>query len=291
MASCFRVTFSRDGHKNRKNRKFVDGFVSQSGRDAKLFDERGGIVVVARLPADLVLADGDEVMDQGFGQNMIVYVDTPCAPSDIGGGETSSTHLSQCVSAHPAAAAGCSQLPAATAATAAAAAAGVPRLGGMRASGGGILRKPGGKPAFKAPRLAAAPALAAHPNAVHPVIQTAYQPAAHHTQPGHQNTFTVPCRGPGQQTAGRQPVPLAAAGEQPGSGGCWSVVASLCLPAVQDYFLLCCPYITRGQEPSSCRSISLYALAVYHTPRASQNPHRTFNTPHALVQTTSCCAC
>lgn len=147
-ASCFRATYTLDGHKKlRKNWKWLDGFVSQSGRDAKLYDEDGSVVGVARLQPAEALAEGEEVA-RSFGANIVVAVDAPCALSDVRGG------------------AGSAAAPAADAVAAPPAAASQPLApAGKARPGGVVLRGSGGsrKPAFKAPRplpAAAAPAAA-----------------------------------------------------------------------------------------------------------------------------------
>lgn len=85
-AACFRATYTLDGHKKlAKNRRWLDGFVSQQGQEGRLYDESGALVATARLAA-AVLEEGAEI-DRGlFGQNIIVTVDVPCSPEEVRGG-------------------------------------------------------------------------------------------------------------------------------------------------------------------------------------------------------------
>lgn len=254
-ACCFRATFTRDGHKKPKNRKWLDGFVTQAGRDARLLNEAGGVVALGRLAAGQVLEEGLE-LKQGFGQSVIVHVDVACDPRDMSGEASSG-------GGQPAAA------PAAPAPAPAAAAAAQPRLvrpaaAGLRGSGGSR------KHAFKAPRPAAAAAAAAAAAPLEPAAPRAAfdQPQGDCTALAHQpeprrRQFTAPARMPAMP----HPVhtlPAAPAAAALRSGGCcrflscWVLPCSvLCraaaLPACPASLLALCPSLLKPAPLLRCR--------------------------------------
>lgn len=139
-AACFRATYTLDGHKKlAKNRRWLDGFVSQQGQEARLYDESGALVVTARL-AGAALKEGAEFDKGQFGQHIIVIVDVPCSLEDMHGGGAAGQ-----AGAAPAAA-----LQAAPAGAAPTNAAAPTRAGtaGRHVSGGS-----GRRPTFRPPRL------------------------------------------------------------------------------------------------------------------------------------------
>ncbi|KAL4457552.1 hypothetical protein ABPG75_012417 [Micractinium tetrahymenae] len=84
-AACFRATYTLDGHKKlAKNRRWLDGFVSQQGQEGRLYSESGALVATARL-AGLALKEGAELNRGQFGQTIIVTVDVPCSPEEVHG--------------------------------------------------------------------------------------------------------------------------------------------------------------------------------------------------------------
>lgn len=143
----------QDGHKKlRKNWKWFDGFVTQSGRDAKLYNEGGSLVATACLSLGEALEEGGEVA-RSFGASVVVAVDAPCTPADIygdggGGGAAAPAALPP----SPAGGAGGGAGP--TAAVAA-----KPRMVGAALRGVGSGSK---RPTFKAPRPLPAAAPPAH---------------------------------------------------------------------------------------------------------------------------------
>jgi hypothetical protein len=191
-ACSFRATYTLDGHKKlAKNRKWLDGFVSQRGRDAKLYDEAGAVVGLGRLAEGEVLEEGAEV-SKGFGQSILISVDVPCAASEIsaagdGGGEPAAAVAPTAAAPALPAAAGQSGRAVRPAAGA------VPQLGG----GGGK------RPAFKAPRPVAAAASAAAAGS--PQREAAALP------PQRRQFMPLPPRLPAQAPSMQQPSPAALA--------------------------------------------------------------------------------
>jgi hypothetical protein len=212
MVLCYRVTFTRVGHKHPRNRKFLDGFLTHSGRDAKLLDESGGVVALGRLPDGVPLEPGAE-LEKGFGQGIIVHVDEPCATCEIGGGAS----LDATAAAAPTK--DSEPPPAAAAPARRAQPSFCTGIRGSGASGGRV----GIRPAFKAPRPVQA--LAA-PGAEHQQLCAA--PSVPHgqanaavPQPQHRRAFQAPPRLPRQAPpAAHAPAPTTALP----SGGCCSLV-------------------------------------------------------------------
>ena len=76
--SYYRATYSRDGHKRPRNRKWIDGYLCQQAEGIlQLLDEEGRVLTTGKAPAgggSLASSDLD-----CFGQSFLVTVDDPCA--------------------------------------------------------------------------------------------------------------------------------------------------------------------------------------------------------------------
>lgn len=84
MAAYYRATYSKDGQKRPRNRKWLDGYVCQgAGGALQLLDEDGRVLTASKAPAgggSLASSDLD-----CFGDSFLVTVDEPCAPPTSGG--------------------------------------------------------------------------------------------------------------------------------------------------------------------------------------------------------------
>ena len=87
-AQHFRATYTQDAHKKlAKNWKWLDGFLSVRGRDARLLSESGDTVATARLLAGVAVAEGEEIGRGAFGsERIVIQVDVHCSAEDIRGG-------------------------------------------------------------------------------------------------------------------------------------------------------------------------------------------------------------
>lgn len=167
-AARFHATYTLDGHKKlAKNRRWLDGFVSQQGQDGRLYDEAGSLVATARL-AGVALEEGAEIEKGAFGQHIIVTVDVPCSSEEAFGGGAGG-EAGAAPAAAPQAARACAAPTTVAAPSSRATAAGRHMAGGS-----------GRRPTFKAP--CATPAgqaqFASEPSGIPPLQQQAHPTAA-----------------------------------------------------------------------------------------------------------------